>query len=219
MTSPRTTQGATETLPERLRALLARARDGVWVTAADGRIVFWNRAAEAVLGHCARDVVGRACAEVVGGRDDRGRPVCARGCDAASLPSGGVERTFGVPARTKRGRRVWLEVTAVAADGALANGHAPTPFVVHVFHDATRGKELVRALREQAGAPAAGVRLTPREGEVLRLMSQGLGTAATAERLRVSRATIRNHVQNIFGKLGVHTRVEAVVHATQRRLV
>jgi PAS domain S-box-containing protein len=209
MTSPRTTQGATETLPERLRALLARARDGVWVTAADGRIVFWNRAAEAVLGHCARDVVGRACAEVVGGRDDRGRPVCARGCDAASLPSGGVERTFGVPARTKRGRRVWLEVTAVA----------PTPFVVHVFHDATRGKELVRALREQAGAPAAGVRLTPREGEVLRLMSQGLGTAATAERLRVSRATIRNHVQNIFGKLGVHTRVEAVVHATQRRLV
>jgi DNA-binding NarL/FixJ family response regulator len=50
-------------------------------------------------------------------------------------------------------------------------------------------------------------------------MAQGLGTHAAAQRLGVSRATIRNHVQNIFTKLGVHTRLEAVVHATRRRLL
>ena len=39
------------------------------------------------------------------------------------------------------------------------------------------------------------------------------------ERLHVSPATVRNHVQNILGKLGVHSRLEAVVHATGRGLV
>jgi DNA-binding NarL/FixJ family response regulator len=35
----------------------------------------------------------------------------------------------------------------------------------------------------------------------------------------VSSATIRNHVQNIFGKLGVHSRLEAVAYATRHRLL
>ena len=42
---------------------------------------------------------------------------------------------------------------------------------------------------------------------------------AAAKRLRVSQATIRNHVQNIFGKLGVHSRLEAVAHANRHRLL
>jgi DNA-binding CsgD family transcriptional regulator len=50
-------------------------------------------------------------------------------------------------------------------------------------------------------------------------MTQGLSTALTAERLHVSRATVRNHIQNIFGKLGVHSRLEAVAHANKHRLI
>jgi DNA-binding NarL/FixJ family response regulator len=50
-------------------------------------------------------------------------------------------------------------------------------------------------------------------------MTQGLNTAATATRLAVSRATVRNHVQNIFGKLGVHSRLEAVAYARRHRLL
>ena len=84
----------------------------------------------------------------------------------------------------------------------------------------TRTKELLRAVRERLAGPSRhATRLTLRELEVLRVMAQGLGTKAAATRLRVSRATIRNHVQNIFGKLGVHTRLEAVLHATRSRLV
>jgi DNA-binding NarL/FixJ family response regulator len=61
--------------------------------------------------------------------------------------------------------------------------------------------------------------LTRREREVLRLLAAGSGTAASAKRLGVSRATIRNHVQSIFAKLGVHTRLEAVAQATRHRLL
>ena len=49
-------------------------------------------------------------------------------------------------------------------------------------------------------------------------MTLGVSTAAAAERLHVSRATIRNHVQNLFEKLGVHSRLEAVAYANKHRL-
>ena len=59
--------------------------------------------------------------------------------------------------------------------------------------------------------------LTPREREVLHLLTEGLDGAAIAERLFVSSATVRNHIQHILGKLGVHSRAEAVALALRRR--
>jgi two-component system, NarL family, nitrate/nitrite response regulator NarL len=67
-------------------------------------------------------------------------------------------------------------------------------------------------------ADGAGASLTRRESEVLRLMTLGMNTAAAAKQLRVSPATIRNHVQNIFAKLGVHSRLEAVAYASRHRM-
>jgi len=64
-----------------------------------------------------------------------------------------------------------------------------------------------------------GVTLTRRELEVLSLLGAGESTKAVADRLHVSRATIRNHVQNILAKLGVHTRLQAVAYATTHRLL
>jgi len=55
--------------------------------------------------------------------------------------------------------------------------------------------------------------LTEREDEVLRLLAQGLTNAAIAERLSVSDKTVRNHVSNIFSKLGVSDRAAAVARA------
>lgn len=202
-------------LPERLRAHLAHAEDGVWVTTTDGRIVFWNRAAETTLGFRAREVCGRSCAEVLTGRDQAGHPVCGPSCDASAGVAKGVGPNFGIPTHAKDGRGVWLEVMTFTT-----NGNESPPFIIHVFHDATRTKQLLRDLREHIDHPSEDAgRLTPREVEVLRLMAEGFGTAATADRLRVSRATVRNHVQNIFGKLGVHTRLEAVAHARRHRLL
>ncbi len=64
-----------------------------------------------------------------------------------------------------------------------------------------------------------GVPLTRREREVLRLLSTGANTRIAAERLGVSPATIRNHVQNLLGKLGVHSRLQAVAYATAHGLL
>lgn len=55
--------------------------------------------------------------------------------------------------------------------------------------------------------------LSRRESEVLTLMTQGLSNAQIAERLSISEKTVRNHVSNVFDKLGVWSRAQAIVFA------
>jgi pimeloyl-ACP methyl ester carboxylesterase/DNA-binding CsgD family transcriptional regulator len=66
------------------------------------------------------------------------------------------------------------------------------------------------------GADPAFGSLTPREREVLALIAEGLGNAQIAERLAISEKTVRNHVSNLFDKLGVWTRAQAIVFAHDR---
>ena len=71
--------------------------------------------------------------------------------------------------------------------------------------------EGVRRRWEQRRASAAG--LTARERELLLLLRDGLTNQEIAERLVISTGTVRTHLENIFDKLGVHTRTAAVARA------
>ena len=74
-----------------------------------------------------------------------------------------------------------------------------------------------RVLGFFSGRPAEGARpfaeLTDREREVLDLVARGLTNPAIARRLVVSEKTVRNHVSNVFTKLHVNGRAEAVARA------
>ena len=55
--------------------------------------------------------------------------------------------------------------------------------------------------------------LSQREREILGLLSEGLGNAQIGERLSISEKTVRNHISNVYDKLGVWSRAQAVVFA------
>jgi len=60
--------------------------------------------------------------------------------------------------------------------------------------------------------------LTAREREILGLLTQGLSNAQIAQRLAISDKTVRNHLSNLFDKLGVWTRAQAIVFAHEHGL-
>jgi two-component system nitrate/nitrite response regulator NarL len=73
-----------------------------------------------------------------------------------------------------------------------------------------RRPDLAQPLREP---------LTPREGDVLRLLAEGHPNKAIASELGVTENTIKFHVNAIFGKLGVQSRTEAVTRAARAGLI
>jgi PAS domain S-box-containing protein len=203
-----------------LTQALARAADGAFAIGPGGRVVLWNRAAERILGWSAKEVLGRSCCEVLVGSDVNGNRLCYQGCHVMSLvEQGEAVQHFEMQTRAKTGKSVWLDISILEAPAANG-GRSMT---VHLFRDITGTKALLDLVGKQLGPLSTSngdevPLLTRRELEILRLMAAGANTKVLAERLHVSPATIRNHAQNIFAKLGVHSRLEAVAYATQRHL-
>ncbi len=75
---------------------------------------------------------------------------------------------------------------------------------------------LMRAMQTYDDRPAA--RLTEREIEVLNLMAQGYRNDDIALNLVITVSTVKNHIRRIFRKLGVETRVEAILYAIEHEL-
>jgi two-component system, NarL family, response regulator LiaR len=101
-------------------------------------------------------------------------------------------------------------VTADELADAIRKAHAGRP---------TLAPEAAQVLIKAATEPAQDEGLTSRELEILRLMVHGDSNPDIAEKLFVSRSTVKFHVSNILMKLGTATRTEAVAVAMQRKLV
>jgi DNA-binding NarL/FixJ family response regulator len=78
---------------------------------------------------------------------------------------------------------------------------------------------LITRKREHDDAIRQLGKLTRREKEVLALLAQGADNAAIAQPLVISPETARTHVQNVLGKLGVHSRLEAAAFVVQNGLL
>ena len=88
--------------------------------------------------------------------------------------------------------------------------------------------ELLRAALQMASSPAArpaefrrtsSGELTEQELRILKLMAEGMSNKEVAEALSVSRNTVKTHVHNIFAKLGVTDRTQAVILAMRKGMV
>lgn len=117
-----------------------------------------------------------------------------------------------------------LRVLRAGAHGALSRStpsHAIAPAALavaagHWVLDESFARELLHVGELPLVAP---VGLSPREQEVLVLLSEGLSNSEVAARLGISRHTAKFHVNAILDKLGATTRTEAVVLAARTGLL
>ncbi len=194
-----------------------------------GIIVAWNAAAEQLLGWSAETALGKPCHEVMHGSTPAGAPVCSRDCAIVQLcREGKAARRFEMVAHRPDGADVWLDVTTVTVDD---EGRS---VAIHVLTESVASRRMAAVAEDVAQRLAIARRdtatdeiarqeirrvLTPRELDVLQLLAAGLSTDDIGRQLGLSRATVRNHVQNLLPKLGVHSRIEATVVALRAGLV
>lgn len=206
---------------------LASASCGIYAVSLDQTIVFWNRAAERILGYTAQEILGRRCYEVIKGMAPGSlTPECLGGCPSIRYLRAGL-----VPSKTRlrmfrsSGESKWVTVNPMVVSGIVEG----TPLLMHIFDDSEDEEDFgqfettVRGVLSESGAEVLSDRapgpvnlggdpgLTPRELEVLRLVALGWETPRIAEQLGISRHTVRNHIRNLRQKLSASTKLEAVI--------
>jgi two-component system, NarL family, nitrate/nitrite response regulator NarL len=82
----------------------------------------------------------------------------------------------------------------------------------------TMGRAFGRVLQKENATREAAKILTPREIEIVRMITQGLRNRAIAERLSISEGTVKIHLHNIYEKLEVDGRLELMLYAQNKGL-
>ena len=201
--------------------VVGRTSDAMVAIDAEFNIIGWNDAATDLLGYEPADALGKSCQDILGFSDQCDNGICDGFCPAVA--PGGPEQiieTQQVLGHTAEGRKVWLSASTIVPPLDLRDQCR----LVHLIREVSLPPELERIVVERLGGPSVPTNdrdrrldvLTPRERDVLRLLTEGLDGTAIAEQLFLSPATVRNHVQHILGKLGVHSRTEAVALALRR---
>ena len=194
-----------------------------------GHIVFWNRAAERLLGRPTNQVLGRRCYDVLGGKDVFGNRFCHENCSVVSMTrKGEAVQGFEIVLGSSPKQEQNINVSILKIPGSR-----PELFtLVHILQSIDRPGRLSRALErlgaQRSPSPATAADgwepvsspgpvslpkappLTDREKEILRWVAAGLQNKEIAHKLGISLATVRNHIHNILEKLDVHSKLEAV---------
>lgn len=197
--------------------IVAQTRFAAFAIDRRQRIRHWSPGAERLFGLPAIAVIGRACHEVLSARDFLGDPCAGVAWPALAATAAGVSPppTLMELGASDASRRL-TRVSFLALPG-------PGPafrLLVHLL-DARRDRRLERLVSEIRSALAPSARLlhdtipepnplSPREREILQLLSEGFATLNIAMRLNLSYATTRNHVANILRKTGAHHQSEAL---------
>jgi two-component system response regulator NreC len=125
---------------------------------------------------------------------------------------GDIENVIGMLKAGATGYLLKEEDPSTIVEGVRAVAQGKT------WLSSTVAESLVGQAAEEE-KPTLEEMLSERELEVLRLLAQGYTNTQIAEKLAISESTVKNHVTNLYDRLGVHSRAEAVAWAWQHGLI
>ena len=216
-------------LERELFSFLENTSDAVFVVTGQGAIRYWNRSAEKLFGYSAAEAKRGTCFKLLHGVGALGTAVCHENCSVlACIGKGSEIPNFDLSASTRSGERLWVNVSTVI----FHNQRTGERLLVHLARDITEqkkqdevfrqvltlSKELSR-LGERVGKTAPVSPLSTQEIEVLKMFAGGISSSKVAKQLGISSQTLRNHLHHINQKLRTHNRLEAVMHAMQRKII
>jgi PAS domain S-box-containing protein len=203
--------------PQAVRSLVeARTEDAVFVVGPDYRVVYWDFKAEALTGLLSEEIIGKRCYEVVLGERESGNPFCTYGCSVMHLAQAGRPvSSYDMRIITRSGEKRWVNVSNLSVDSDEG------PYLIHLLRDSQGPHEMLEMARgliqlsskEDAPAQRDVPALTPRQLEVLRLLSEGRSAKDIGQELYLSQATVRNHIRSLLQALGSHPQLEALARA------
>lgn len=217
-------------LESELFAFLEGTADAAFTVSEQGKILSWNGAARRLFGYSSSEVLGKSCFQILHGRGVLGTKVCHEGCSILECTAGQTEiPNFDLEVSRRSGERLWVNLSTVV----WQNPRTQHRLVIHLAHDITRQKKTERATEKmlkmthqfskvvEDNTPAVSpvAPLSEQEVEILRHFASGKNSPEIAKSLQISLQTLRNHLHHINQKLRTHNRLEAVMHAIQRRLV
>jgi PAS domain S-box-containing protein len=212
-------------LPEAVKTLIeARTGDAVYVVGPDYTIVHWDQRMESLSGVLSEEALGKPCYETVMGEGEGGQPICAHGCALMHLARAHQPvSSYEMRIRTRSGQKRWVSasnLTIETEDG---------PYLVHLFRDSQGTHdtlEMARGLIQLSSKGDTPVHrrkdvpaLTPRQLEVLKLLSEGKSAREIGSELYLSQATIRNHIRALLQALGAHSQLEVLAKAREMRIL
>jgi len=216
--NPRKSESCVSTLHE----LFGHTADAVFGIDENRNVRFWNKGCENLLGFAPRQAIGRPCAELLCGEDLQGNKICGPECPVATFynvqaPNG----DFDLVLKPEVGTPIMVNIGSYYVSKSDQKDNND----VRVFHSMRRVNchQLIRRLSNNSCTAEQDNKkihkLSKREYEILRLLPKGVVTRNIAEQLDISPATVRNHVKNIFAKLEVHNRAEAVTYAMHHGMI
>ncbi len=216
-------------LERELFDFLEHTADAAFVVNEHYQICSWNRAAERLFGHKAAEVLDKACAPLLQGRDGLGTSICGEHC--AVLDCAMHDRKvadYDMEAVTRDGSRVWVNVSILT----FHDERTGRRLVVHLARDIEEKKnrealaqqlmdlaQRIVALPDDSERPAPVSSLSGQERRILRLLAQGKSPENIALQLHITSHTLRNHLHHVNTKLHTRNRLEAVTQATRRGLI
>jgi len=195
-----------------LNKIFSKTTDAVFASDASGQIIYANKSFLYLCNRSLSDILGHPCYEMVQAQTLNGENFCRPDCPIvqATKRNDSIEH-FDLMIPQLNSADVWVNIGVLFAPAEWQPAKViftVRPFSVHRILDRFSSSQKLTTQSKTNDH-----KLTRRQQQIIRLLAQSSDARTIADTLHISYATVRNHINNIYHKLGIHSRAEVISYA------